>query len=75
LPNSRFYIQKKRSRTHHSLHSFYGSWKAGIYFNNGPHHAALIRVGTRFYKIPPKLMILFKPFNRYTHTEKGEKFV
>lgn len=70
----RFYIQRKRSQTPQSLSSFYGTWRAGVYFNNGPHHAALIRFGQKLYRVPPRLMFIFKPFNKYRHTLKGEWF-
>lgn len=59
----------------YSLSMFYGAWAAGHYFKNGPHHAAFVRIGTRTVRIPDRMMIVFKPFNRYTTTLRGERFV
>lgn len=54
---------------------FYGSWRAGIYFRNGKHHAPFVRLGKRYVRIPGLLMLAFKPVNTYTETMKGENFM
>ena len=72
---SRFGIQRKRSITTQSLQTFYGTWRAGIYFGNDPFPKPLIRFRGEFYVIPLWLMWIFRPFNTYTHTARGEYFI
>ncbi|QGZ16741.1 hypothetical protein PBI_DEWDROP_94 [Microbacterium phage Dewdrop] len=62
----------------YSLRMFYGAWRASRYFakKHGswaatPH----IQIGDRDWRrIPDGLMIVFRPFNKYRATMRGERF-
>jgi len=75
MTKSRLFIRRKSGyMSPYPLSMFYGAYRAGVYFQNGPHHAPFVRLGAKYHKIPASLMRLFQPFNNYTHTGSGEKF-
>lgn len=70
------YVRRKSGyMSSYSPSTFYGTWRAGIYFRNGRHHAPFVRLGKRYVRIPGLFMLAFKPINTYTETMKGENFM
>lgn len=61
------------------LKMFYGAFAAGKYFANkhgtANESAPYIQVLGRFFRVPDRMMIAFKPFNRYVSTTRGERFI
>lgn len=58
------------------INSFYGSYRAGIYFKNKKPSQPLIRWkgAHRWREVPTWLMPVFMPFNTYQVTGRGERF-
>lgn len=76
----RLFIRRKTGyMSPYGLKMFYGAFVAGKYFSekygttnqSTPH----VQILGRFFRVPDRMMIVFKPFNRYVSTERGERFI
>jgi hypothetical protein len=66
------------------LSMFYGSWRADRHFRakyptGKPVSTPMFRVGRAWHgqdwkQIPAWLMVVFRPFNKYRQTQRGERF-
>jgi len=59
------------------LSMFYGAWRASLHFDvpRGQEPATpWILLGGRWRKVPDWAMAIFRPFNRYRETARGERF-
>jgi hypothetical protein len=61
-----------------SLRDFYGSWRASLHFNvprGEPAAVPCFWAFNRWFEVPPLIMhTVFRPFNTYRATARGERF-
>lgn len=61
----------------YSLSMFYGAWRASLYFSAKTGQVPsvpMIRFRNVWRKVPGWAMIIFRPFNTYRATLRGERF-